>query len=241
MPLNRQLGDTCQYFSLLQLMEAGGRLALSQDDMKMAVGLMATRGKKLGSGFIAAYCSLVKDPAKLSDVTGAGSYYADNKVHAIVIRRRAAVAAAAGALPVAEALIVWNPNVAEDVEFAPAANITSATQQYPSDKGALSLWSLKTPVLDAAQTAATNAERARQVNVFNPLSTYLRPLPQRIYNFLNLAATDATYAQELLEFNAAVAPMNLAERRQLCMGCAPAEYKLTSVLLNRLKGLLNIA
>ncbi len=240
MPLNRQLGDTCQYFSLLRLMEAGGRLALSQDDVKMAIGLMATRGKKLGSGFISTYCSLVKDPAKLTDVTGAGSFYADNKVHAIVIRRRAAVAAAAAALPVAEALIVWNPNVAEDVEFVPALSITSSSQQYPSDKGALSLWSLKAPVLSAAEAAAKNVERARQINVFNALSAYLRFVPERIYAFLNMAATDAGYAQELLEFNAAVAPMNLAERKQLCMGCAPADYKLTTPMLNRLKALLTI-
>lgn len=164
---NPQKGHTCQYFSLLYLMQEANAGALSASDFKDCIQYMVNRIGN-SSGFIAAYLSKPYKPGTTSYITSihdlpiGQKQYVDNGKHAVVITKIAA-----------NTFDVWNPQLAKVTTINTTLSLTTNKQTYPdSGKSTVDIWALKDASVNKTDQGTTT-ERDRQIDIINALSSYL--------------------------------------------------------------------
>lgn len=164
---NPQKGHTCQYFSLLYLMQEANAGALSPTDFKDCIQYMVNRTGN-ASGFISAYLGKPYKTGTTSYITSihdlppGQKHYVDNGKHAVVITKIAA-----------NTFEVWNPQLAKVATITTSLSLVTNKQTYPdSGKSAVDIWSLKDSAVNKTDQI-TAVERDRQIDIINALSSYL--------------------------------------------------------------------
>lgn len=175
---NPQKGHTCQYFSLLYLMQEANAGALSATDFKDCIQYMVNRAGN-ASGFISAYLSKPYSAGTTTYITSihdlpiGQKHYVDNGRHAVVITKIAV-----------NTFEVWNPQLAKITTLTTSLSLTTNKQTYPDvGKSTVDIWVLKDSSVNKTDQATTT-ERDRQIDIINALSSYLT-------NFITTAAKQA--------------------------------------------------
>lgn len=186
MPIGKQVGNTCQYFTLMNLMETLERGALTSTDFKNCIGYCISNSPN-PSGFIATYCNKPKVGTTTSligsfDQMVVGThYYVDNGVHAVCMTK-------SGGGNIA----IWNPQLGTEKNYdIEDGRVTTNNQTYPNNNNDNNLnkfdvWQLK-DVLDG-----TTGERNRQIAILNAISTFMTTYTTADARTTNLAASLGT-------------------------------------------------
>jgi len=202
-----QRGNTCQYFSILYLMDQANRGCFSKEDFKNFITFLTNRATN-GSGFIDAYLSLSKIGTttsilkKLKDLEANKLYYVDNSKHAVIVIKKDT-----------GNYNVWNPQtnlIQENLALVSGyLNLgTSPNLRYPYNLTSLiknekevSVWEFNSS--KAVNDMTTNAERTRQIDIINRLVTYLST-PVNVTNLTINASAEGMTEDEKISYITAI-------------------------------------